>query len=147
MGGRYSGSARTGRRRSRRYQPMAEINVTPFVDVMLVLLIIFMATAPLLSLGVKVDLPSSVAGAPVSESEPLTVTVDGTGGIFLGDSPIAPSDLGLAMSSLAAVSPERAIFVRGDRAVNYGVLMQVMSQIGSAGFTRISLITVPEAPK
>lgn len=131
------------RRKGRRHQPMAEINVTPFVDVALVLLIIFMVAAPLLTVGVPVDLPKSQGSELKSESEPLTVTVDPNGKIFIQETEIPLGDL---QSKLAAITEARkgldeSIFVRGDKATNYGELMQVMGRIAAAGYKHISLVT------
>ncbi len=131
------------RRKGRRHRPMAEINVTPFVDVTLVLLIIFMVAAPLLTAGVPIDLPKSQGSELKSESEPLTVTVDPQGKIFIQNSEIPLGDLQpkLAAITQARKGMEEAIFVRGDKATNYGELMQVMGRIASAGYTHISLVT------
>jgi biopolymer transport protein TolR len=131
------------RRKGRRHRPMAEINVTPFVDVTLVLLIIFMVAAPLLTAGVPIDLPKSQGSELKSESEPLTVTVDPQGKIFIQNSEIPLGDLQpkLAAITQARQGMEEAIFVRGDKATNYGELMQVMGRIASAGYKHISLVT------
>ena len=131
------------RRKGRRHRPMAEINVTPFVDVMLVLLIIFMVAAPLLTVGVPVDLPKSEGSELKSESEPLTVTVDPQGKIFIQSTEIPLSDLQAKLSAIteARKGMEEAIFVRGDKATNYGELMHVMGRIASAGYKHISLVT------
>jgi biopolymer transport protein TolR len=131
------------RRRGRRHKPMAEINVTPFVDVMLVLLIIFMVAAPLLTAGVPIDLPKSEGTAIQSDSEPLTVTVDPQGKIFIGETEIPLTDLQqkLAAITQARKGSDEAIFVRGDKSTNYGELMRVMGRIASAGYKRISLVT------
>jgi biopolymer transport protein TolR len=131
------------RRKGRRHRPMAEINVTPFVDVMLVLLIIFMVAAPLLTAGVPVDLPKSEGSALQSDSEPLTVTVDPKGKIFIQETEIPLNELQPKLSAItgARKGMEEAIFVRGDRDTNYGELMRVMGRIASAGYKRISLVT------
>ncbi len=131
------------RRRGRRHKPMAEINVTPFVDVMLVLLIIFMVAAPLLTVGVPVDLPKSEGSELKSESEPLTVTVDPQGKIFIQSAEIPLTDLQTKLSAIteARKGMDEAIFVRGDKATNYGELMRVMGRIASAGYKHISLVT------
>jgi biopolymer transport protein TolR len=122
---------------------MAEINVTPFVDVMLVLLIIFMVAAPLLTVGVPVDLPKSEGSALQSDSEPLTVTVNPQGKIFIQESEIPLNELQPKLSAItqARKGLDEAIFVRGDKTTNYGELMQVMGRIASAGYKRISLVT------
>src|SRR5208282_5224813 len=131
------------RRKGRKHRPMAEINVTPFVDVMLVLLIIFMVAAPLLTVGVPVDLPKSEGSELKSESEPLTVTVDPQGKIFIQNTEIPLTDLQSKLSAIteARKGMDEAIFVRGDKATNYGELMRVMGRIASAGYKRISLVT------
>ena len=122
---------------------MAEINVTPFVDVMLVLLIIFMVAAPLLTVGVPVDLPKSEGTELKSESEPLTVTVDPQGKIFIQNAEIPLTDLQPKLSAIteARKGMDEAIFVRGDKTTNYGELMRVMGRIASAGYKHISLVT------
>jgi biopolymer transport protein TolR len=136
---------RGGRKRSRR-RPMAEINVTPFVDVMLVLLIVFMVTAPLLTVGVPVDLPKTQA-QPLSQSrEPLSVTVK-TSGIFLQNQPIAEDALVPKLQAISRNGYEERIFVRGDRRVDYGRVMEVMGLLNQAGFTRIGLVTDVPRPK
>ncbi len=131
------------RRKGRRHRPMAEINVTPFVDVMLVLLIIFMVAAPLLTVGVPVDLPKSEGSELKSESEPLTVTVDPQGKIFIQNAEIPLPDLQPKLSAIteARKGMDEAIFVRGDKSTNYGELMRVMGRIASAGYKHISLVT------
>jgi biopolymer transport protein TolR len=138
-----SGPSGARRRKGRRHRPMAEINVTPFVDVALVLLIIFMVAAPLLTAGVQVDLPKSEGSAIQSDSEPLSVTVDPQGKIFIQQTEIPIEEL---QSKLSAVTQARkgldeAIFVRGDKTTNYGELMRVMGRIAGAGFKHISLVT------
>jgi biopolymer transport protein TolR len=134
------------RRKGRRHRPMAEINVTPFVDVALVLLIIFMVAAPLLTVGVPVDLPKSQGSELKAESEPLTVTVDPQGKIFIQDTEIALGDLQPKLSAItqARQGLDEAIFVRGDKATNYGELMRVMGRIANAGYKHISLVTETE---
>jgi biopolymer transport protein TolR len=122
---------------------MAEINVTPFVDVTLVLLIIFMVAAPLLTVGVPVDLPKSEGSALQSDSEPLTVSVDTRGKIFIQESEIPLDELQPKLSAItqARKGLDEAIFVRGDKTTNYGELMRVMGRIANAGYKRISLVT------
>jgi biopolymer transport protein TolR len=131
------------RRRPRRHKPMAEINVTPFVDVALVLLIIFMVAAPLLTVGVPVDLPKSQGSELKSDQEPLTVTVNPQGKIFIQETEIPIGDLQPKLSAIteARQGLNEAIFVRGDKSTNYGELMQVMGRIASAGYKHISLVT------
>lgn len=131
------------RRKGRRHRPMAEINVTPFVDVMLVLLIIFMVAAPLLTVGVPVDLPKSEGSALQADGEPLTLTVDPQGKIFIQQSEIPWTDLKAKLEAItqARKGLDEAIFVRGDKATNYGELMRVMGRIASAGYKHLSLVT------
>jgi biopolymer transport protein TolR len=133
---------RRGKKRMRR-QPMAEINVTPFVDVMLVLLIIFMVTAPLLTAGVPIDLPKSdaSASADTSEKEPLIISVDGDGRLFLQETEITLEEIVPKLKAIAKGGADRVIYVRGDASANYGVLVRVMGRINAAGFQRISLVT------
>jgi biopolymer transport protein TolR len=134
-------------RRGRRIKPMAEINVTPFVDVMLVLLIVFMVTAPLLTVGVPVDLPKTKAQALSQDREPLSVTVRRDGSIFLQNTRVAEDDLVPRLTAIAANGYDQRIFVRGDRAVDYGRVMQVMALISAAGFTHIGLVTDIAKPR
>lgn len=132
---------RTAIRLKRRYQPMAEINVTPFVDVMLVLLVVFMITAPLLTVGVKVDLPSAEANVIQGNDEPLTISINSVGQIYLQESPIVLPDLVPKLRAITGENPDTRIFVRGDKEINYGLVMEIMSAINSAGFSKIALIT------
>ncbi len=129
---------------SRRYKPMAEINVTPFVDVMLVLLIIFMVAAPMMTSGVPVDLPRTAARPLAPEQEPLTITVNAEGRVFLQETEVPLESLVARLRAVAAEqrpdAPERRIFVRGDRAISYGRVMEVMGTISAGGFTRVALL-------
>ena len=135
-------SVQASRRRGRgRAQPMSEINVTPFVDVMLVLLIIFMVTAPLLTVGVPIDLPETQAQQIDSNKEPLTISVDNAGKVFLMESEVALDDLVPQLTAIAKQGLEERIFVRGDRTVDYGTVMKVMGRLNAAGFKRIGLVT------
>jgi len=135
-----------GRGRMRR-RAMAEINVTPFVDVMLVLLIVFMVTAPLLTVGVPVDLPKTRAPALGQEREPLSITVKRDGTIFLQKEPVAQSALVEKLTAIAANGYNQRIFVRGDDRANYGRVMEVMGLLAAAGFTHIGLVTDVVKPK
>jgi biopolymer transport protein TolR len=130
-----------GRRRRRSARPMAEINVTPMVDVMLVLLIIFMVTAPLLTVGVPIELPKSEAQQLEGDKEPLTISVDPEGKIFLQDTELQLDQIVPKLTAIAKNGYEERIFVRGDRRVNYGVIMRVMGTISAAGFRRIALVS------
>ncbi|MDP9414768.1 MAG: protein TolR [Pseudomonadota bacterium] len=135
------GSNRRGRR-----TPMAEINVTPMVDVMLVLLIIFMVTAPLLVAGVPVDLPDSKAGALDQEAKPVQISLDQTGTIFIDEAPIAEEALGQRLATIAASSREEGgprIFLRADKGLDYGRVMRVMGEINGAGLRKVALVSDP----
>jgi biopolymer transport protein TolR len=123
-----------------RYKPLAEINVTPLVDVMLVLLIIFMVTAPLMTSAVPVDLPKTNARPVSSDSEPLTVSINAEGKIFLQDAEMQLADLVPKLQAIAQNNAERRIFVRGDRALAYGRIMEVMGTIAQGGFTKVALL-------
>jgi biopolymer transport protein TolR len=130
-----------GNSRRKRIRPMSEINVTPFVDVMLVLLIVFMVTAPLLTVGVPVDLPKTKAQALSQDREPLSVTVRRNGRIYLQNTIVAEDELVPKLTAIASNGYDQRIFVRGDRSVDYGRVMEVMALISSAGFTHIGLVT------
>jgi len=137
-----TGGARGGARRGR-YRPMAEINVTPLVDVMLVLLIIFMVAAPLMTVGVPVDLPKTQASALNQENEPITITVNPEGKIFLQETEVAIEGLVPQLQAIAGAQQagqERRIFVRGDRAIAYGRVMEVMGTVSAGGFSRVALL-------
>jgi biopolymer transport protein TolR len=138
------GGFRKHRRGGRRVKPMSDINVTPFVDVMLVLLIVFMVSAPLLTSGVPVDLPEAQAKPLAIEKEPITITVDNEGRVFLKEDEVNVDDI---VTRLAEVSPngfDERIYVRGDRNADYGTIMRVMGQLNSAGYRRIGLVTLEE---
>jgi biopolymer transport protein TolR len=135
------GRRNKGQRRSSSYRPMSEINVTPMVDVMLVLLIVFMVAAPLLTVGVPVDLPKAQAPAINENKEPLVVTVNGEGKIFLQETVLDADDTLIPrLQAITKNNPEASIYVRGDRAINYGRVLEVMSMISAAGFTKVSLV-------
>jgi len=134
-----------GRRRRRR--PMAEINVTPFVDVMLVLLIVFMVTAPLLTVGVPVDLPKTKAQALSQEREPLSVTIRKGGRVYLQNVPVDEDELLAKLNAISENGYDQRILVRGDRSVDYGRVMEVMGLLSSAGYTKIGLVTDIAHPK
>ena len=131
----------------RRYQPLAEINVTPMVDVMLVLLIIFMVAAPLMNTAVNVDLPKATASPVNQDSELLNVSVDGKGQVFLQDQPIPLAELAAKLTAIAKEQKDRRIFVRGDRANSYGAMMEVMGVIIQGGFSKVSLLTDPSGTR
>ncbi len=133
-------SSRRSARRSRGL--MHEINVTPFVDVMLVLLVVFMITAPLLTVGVPIDLPESTVPEIRGQDEPLAVSIDGDGKIFLQDTEIAIDELAPRLGAIIQRKPETRIFVRGDKTIDYGRVMEVMGVLAEAGFSNIALIAV-----
>ncbi|HJQ57167.1 MAG TPA: protein TolR [Vineibacter sp.] len=126
--------------RRRIYTPMAEINVTPLVDVMLVLLIIFMVAAPLMNVGVSVDLPKTTADPIQGQDEPLVVSVKAKGEVFLGDTEHSVDDLISKLKAIQAEKPDQRIFVRGDKAVDYGRVMEVLGALRAAGFTKAGLV-------
>ena len=133
-------SSRRSARRSRGL--MHEINVTPFVDVMLVLLVVFMITAPLLTVGVPIDLPESTVPEIRGQDEPLAVSIDADGKIFLQDTEIAIDELAPRLGAITLRKPETRIFVRGDKAIDYGRVMEVMGVLAEAGFANIALIAI-----
>ncbi|WP_028029071.1 protein TolR [Gemmobacter nectariphilus] len=141
-GGRRRGRGRGGA------QPMSEINVTPFVDVMLVLLIIFMVAAPLMTVGVPLELPKTAAQSlPTEREEPLTISLDGTGGLAIQTTPVADADL---IPRLRAIMTERKstkLFIRADAGVEYGRVAQVMGALQAAGYTSIGLVTDTDGPR
>lgn len=145
--GSSGGSGRRGRRRGRgKAAVMSEINVTPFVDVMLVLLIVFMVAAPLLTSGVPIDLPKTQAKALNIDAKPITISVDGEGRLFLQEDEISEADL---ITKLTALADARAglderILVRGDQASNYGLVLKVMGTINTAGYKKIGLVSINE---
>ncbi len=132
-------------RRGRDRRHMAEINVTPFVDVMLVLLIVFMITAPLLTTGVAVDLPRTESSPLPGQDEPLAVTLAADGTVYLQDSAVPLDNLAARLAAITGEKRDTRIFVRGDRSIDYGRVMAVVSAINRAGFTRVALVT--EAPR
>jgi biopolymer transport protein TolR len=144
-GGLMQGYSRKGGHRRQQYRPMAEINVTPFVDVMLVLLIVFMVTAPLLTVGVPVDLPETEAQAIADPDEPLVVSVDREGAVYLQDTQIDMDKLVPRLIAVTGSNPDARIFVRGDRSIAYGRIMEVMGLVNAAGFKKVALIA--ELPK
>ena len=124
---------------------MSEINVTPMVDVMLVLLIIFMVAAPLLTVGVPVDLPKTAAATINDQDEPLVISIDKEGKLFLQDTEIPLESLVPRLNAITNNKPDTRVYVRGDRAIDYGRIMEVMGTVSSAGFTKVALIA--ELPK
>jgi len=137
-----SGGGRRGRRaRRQKFAPMSEINVTPMVDVMLVLLIVFMVAAPLLTVGVPIDLPQTQARSLDTQAKPLTLTVTAQGQIFIGDNPVALEAIVETLASLAGEDTDQRIYLRGDANAGYGSVMQVMGVLSGAGYNQIGLIT------
>ena len=124
----------------RRRAPMSEINVTPMVDVMLVLLIIFMITAPLLTVGVPVDLPKTKASVITGQDEPLVISVDREGRIYLQETELELDQLVARLRAITRNKPDTRIFVRGDKTVTYGRIIEVMGTVSTAGFSRVALI-------
>jgi len=141
-----AGSSASGYRKA--YRPMAEINVTPFIDVMLVLLIVFMVTAPLLSAGVQVDLPKTEAG-PVNDKDekPLEVTVNKKGDIFIGETKVTEEELLVKLSAITGDDFERRVFIKADQGLPYGDVMGVLGAINKGGYRKVALITSPSSPK
>ncbi len=143
VGSGQAGGGRRGRRRKRAIL-MTEINVTPFVDVMLVLLIIFMVAAPLLTVGVPIDLPETQAKALEGDTEPITISVNSAGEIFIQDTPIILDEVVPKLEAIAANGYEERIYVRGDQDADYGTMMKLMGRINAAGFKRLGLVTLEE---
>ncbi|KND19755.1 biopolymer transporter ExbD [Pannonibacter phragmitetus] len=141
-----AGGGGGGRRRrgGRRATPMNEINITPFVDVMLVLLIIFMVAAPLMTSGVPVDLPQTAAKPLQGDNEPITISVTADGKIFIQNTEIALDEVVPKLSAIAENGYEERIFVKGDQTAAYGTMMQIMGRINAAGFRRLGLVTLAE---
>jgi biopolymer transport protein TolR len=149
MGAQLSGSGRGGRGgRRRSYAPLSEINVTPFVDVMLVLLIVFMVAAPLMTVGVPVDLPKTAAPPMPADKEPLFVTVRPDGKIYVQETEVGIDNLVPLLQAVTNANPEARILVRGDHAIQYGRMLQVMGTMSSAGFSKVGLVAeLPDTTK
>jgi TolR protein len=130
-----------------RYTPLAEINVTPMVDVMLVLLVIFMVAAPLLTVGVPINLPKTSAAQVTEPQQPLVVSINAAGETFIGDTPAKDDDLKKQLATLAAADPTRIVYVRGDRAIPYGTLMDLLGLVNTAGFAKVSLLAEAAKPQ
>jgi biopolymer transport protein TolR len=146
-----AGAQGGGRRRrgGKRHRPMSDINMTPFIDVMLVLLIIFMVAAPLLTAGVPLDLPQTRAAALNIDKQPLTISVKADGKIYLMETPVARDEIVAKLTAIAgaAQGQDERIYVRGDKAVNYGAIADVMSVITAAGYRKVALITEQDLKK
>ncbi len=138
------GGAGGRRRRGGKKAPMSEINITPFVDVMLVLLIIFMVSAPLLTSGVPIDLPDTQAKALNADTQPITVSVNDKGQVYLQETEIDIAEVVPKLQAIAKTGYEERVFVRGDKNADYGTVMKVMSRISAAGFKNIGLVTLQE---
>ncbi|MBX8784604.1 protein TolR [Pseudochrobactrum algeriensis] len=138
------GGAGGRRRRGGKKAPMSEINITPFVDVMLVLLIIFMVSAPLLTSGVPIDLPDTQAKALNADTQPITVSVNDKGQVYLQETEIDIAEVVPKLEAIAKTGYEERVFVRGDKNADYGTVMKVMSRISAAGFKNIGLVTLQE---
>jgi biopolymer transport protein TolR len=130
-----------------RYIPLAEINVTPMVDVMLVLLVIFMVAAPLLTVGVPINLPKTSAAELTEPQKPIIVSMNASGEYFIGDDKVAPDALKALLTTLAQGDPTRIVYVRGDRTIEYGKLMDLLGLVNTAGFAKVSLIAEAAKPQ
>ena len=128
-------------------KPMSEINVTPLVDVMLVLLIIFMITAPLLTTGVSVDLPTTESQALPGQDEPLTITINRSAEIFIGDNKVKAETLAIKLNAIAGLKKQSRIFIRADEELPYGEVMELMSLITNAGYNKVALLTKQKTVK
>lgn len=135
------------RRRGKRHVMMSEINVTPFVDVMLVLLIIFMVAAPLLTVGVPIDLPETQARALNSETQPISISVNDAGQVFLQETEIPMDEVVAKLTAIAQNGYEERIYVRGDKTADYGAVMQVMGLLSQAGYKKLAMVTLQEQTK
>jgi len=130
----------SGEHRDDSYTPLSEINVTPMVDVMLVLLVIFMVAAPLLTVGVPVNLPKTTAAEVTKPEQPIIVTINKDGDSFIGDERVAAADLRPRLTALAGADPTRIVYVRGDRTIQYAQLMDLLGAVNAAGFSKVSLL-------
>ena len=145
-GGIVSSASSGGRFRRRRYIPISEINVTPLVDVMLVLLVIFMITAPLLQVGVPVDLPKTSAQQVGGKDEPLVVSVNSKDEVFLGETQYELDALIAKLKAVHDEKPDQRVFIRGDKSINYGRMMEVMGVVIDSGFRQLGLLGEQQAP-
>jgi biopolymer transport protein TolR len=146
MGAQLQQSKRSSR--SRRHASMSDINVTPFVDVMLVLLIVFMVTAPMMTVGISVDLPEADAASINEKTEPLTISVNKHGKIYLQETELDLATLVPRLIAITGENPDARIFVRGDQTINYGAIVQVMGAVNAAGFRKVALLAeLPKADK
>jgi biopolymer transport protein TolR len=139
-----SGGGRRRSRRGRRHAPVNEINMTPFIDVMLVLLIIFMVAAPLLAVGVPIDLPQTAARPINIDQKPITIAIDDRGRVFVQDQPVQDAEIVPRLQAAAKAGVDERIYVRGHRQVDYGRVAQVMGVVTAAGFKKVALVTESE---
>ncbi|MGE4351161.1 MAG: biopolymer transporter ExbD [Bdellovibrionales bacterium] len=139
------GGGRRGRRAGHR--PVADINVTPLVDVMLVLLVVFMVTAPLMTVAVPLDLPKTQGQSVKQDKEPLVISIDSKQNVYLQESPTDLESLVPKLKAITGVSPDTRIFVRGDKGVPYGRIMEVMGTISAAGYSKVALVAELPTPK
>jgi biopolymer transport protein TolR len=135
------GSGAKKSRRGRGSRQMSQINVTPLVDVMLVLLIIFMVTAPMITSGINIDLPETEATASRTDQQPLEISVDKNGKVFIAESEVSMENLSAKLEAIHKINPNKLVFVRGDQHVNYGRFAEVMGKINAAGFNKLTLLT------
>ncbi len=140
-----SGGAGSRRRRGRRSAPMSDINVTPMVDVMLVLLIIFMVTAPMLTAGIPVDLPQAKGEQLQANKDPLTVSIDAKGDIYIAEAKLPLDELAAKLKAIAKNGAEQQIIIKGDKGLAYGIVLKVMGRIRDAGFRKVSFLTESES--
>lgn len=141
MAGGLAKSGRRGRRGGARASRLSEINVTPFVDVMLVLLIVFMVTAPLLTVSIPVELPPTQAKQSAAETEPLAITVQADGKIFLQETPVTLEELVPRLRAISGEGYDREIYIRGDTNANYGLMAEVLASVSTGGFHKLQLVT------
>jgi len=135
------GGGRSRRRSRKRSSPITDLNMTPFIDVVLVLLIIFMVAAPLLTVGVPIELPKSAAKPLQEETKPITISVNVNGEVFIQEQPVSLDELVTKLAAIAKGGTEERVFIRGDKTANYGLMMQVMGRISGAGYKKIGLVT------
>ena len=140
-----AGGAGSRRRRGRRSAPMSEINVTPMVDVMLVLLIIFMVTAPMLTAGIPVDLPQAKGEQLQASKDPLTVSVDAKGDVYIAEAQVPLDDLAAKLKAISKNGSDQQIIIKGDKGLAYGIVLKVMGRIRDAGFRKVSFLTESES--
>ena len=136
-----SGSNRGGGRRRRSFRPNSDINITPLVDVMLVLMVIFMITAPMMTVGVPVDLPTTQAARMNDQEEPLVISVDAEGKVYLQETEMPLDEAVSRLKAITTINPDPKIYVRGDKKLAYGQIMEIMGAIAASGFSRVSLIS------